>query len=55
MITTIAGGGASTSYAGDGDAATSASLNCPIGITLDSTGTLSIISYFIFDDHYCSD
>ncbi len=37
MITTIAGSG-SASYSGDGGAATSAGLNRPIGVALDSTG-----------------
>jgi uncharacterized protein (TIGR03437 family) len=41
-ITTVAGTG-SASYSGDGGAATSASLNNPGGIVLDSSGTLFIV------------
>ncbi len=37
IITTIAGTG-SGSYSGDGAAATSATLNTPIGVGLDSSG-----------------
>ena len=37
IITTIAGTG-SASYSGDGAAATSATLNLPIGVGLDSSG-----------------
>ncbi len=39
IITTIAGSSTSGAYGGDGGAATSASLNGPIGIALDSAGT----------------
>jgi len=38
IITTIAGTG-STTYSGDGGAATSATLKSPYGIALDSSGT----------------
>ncbi len=38
IITTIAGTGAS-SYSGDGGAATSATLYCPLDVAVDSTGT----------------
>ncbi len=38
VITTIAGSGAS-SYSGDNGAATSAGLNSPFGVALDSSGT----------------
>ena len=41
IITTIAGGGAS----GDGSAATSASLNFPQGVALDSSGNVYIADY----------
>ncbi len=39
IITTIAGTGAS-SYSGDGGAATSAALNGPEGLAVDSSGTI---------------
>ena len=39
IITTIAGTG-SSGYSGDGDEATSATLNSPRGIILDSSGIL---------------
>ncbi len=39
IITTIAGTG-TTSYSGDNGPATSATLNAPAGVTLDSSGTL---------------
>ena len=41
IITTIAGTGAS-SYSGDGGAATSATLNCPSGVALDSSGIINV-------------
>ncbi len=52
IITTIAGTG-TTSYSGDNDAATSATMNTPIGIAVDSAGTnphliLIIIGIFSF-------
>ena len=37
-IYTIAGSSTSTGYSGDGGAATSATLNNPTGITLDTSG-----------------
>jgi uncharacterized protein (TIGR03437 family) len=43
VITTVAGGG--TSGLGDGGPATSASLNHPIGVALDSSGNLFIADY----------
>ncbi len=43
VITTIAGNGA-LSYSGDGGSATSAALNSPRGVALDSSGTQIIIS-----------
>ena len=48
VITTIAGTG-STSYIGDGGAATSAGLNRPHGVALDSSGILFsiIFAYFL--------
>ena len=39
IITTIAGTGAS-SYSGDNEAATSATLNYPRGVTLDASGRI---------------
>ena len=37
LITTIAGTGSAT-YSGDGVQATSSALNCPTGVSLDSSG-----------------
>ncbi len=45
MITTIAGTG-TASFSGDGGAATSATLNSPKGLTLDSAGTTPY-EYFV--------
>ena len=46
IITTIAGTGTG-SYSGDGGAATSATLNSPWGISLDSAGTsFEFVAYF---------
>ena len=45
IITTYAGTG-TTSYSGDGGAATSATLNVPYGVALDSSGAFSF--YFSF-------
>ncbi len=45
IITTIAGTG-STGYSGDNGPATSADLNYPYGVTLDSAGNLISISLF---------
>ncbi len=40
VITTMAGSGGTTGgYSGDGSAATSATLNLPSGVTVDSSGT----------------
>src|SRR5437763_14361190 len=44
IITTVAGNG-SASFAGDGGAATSASLNIPNGVALDAGGNLYIADY----------
>ncbi len=44
IITTIAGTG-SSSYSGDGGAATSATLNGPQGVTLDSAGKKTIYKF----------
>ena len=41
IISTVAGTG-SNSFSGDGGAATSASLNSPSGLTLDSSGNIYI-------------
>ncbi len=46
IITTIAGSGGTGSYAGDGGAATSASLNYPSGVTVDPAGN-SLTHLFI--------
>ncbi len=40
IITTVAGTG-TASFSGDSGAATSATLNNPIGVALDSSGTLT--------------
>ncbi len=42
-ISTIAGTGTGT-YSGDGDAATAAAINFPYGVTIDSSGTRTLIS-----------
>jgi hypothetical protein len=47
IITTIAGTGTAT-YSGDGGAATSAGLNEPEGVALDSSGILFIIICLLF-------
>ncbi len=44
IITTIAGTG-SGSYSGDGGAATSAGLNSPFAVTIDSSGSPSVASF----------
>ncbi len=46
IITTIAGTGTAT-YSGDNGPATSATLNYPFGVTLDSAGTYTIIQIFL--------
>ena len=50
IITTIAGTGTS-SYSGDNEAATSATLNYPIGVALDSAGiyTVLLLTFLIND------
>ncbi len=53
IITTIAGSSTSGSYSGDGGGATSATLNNPKGVTLDSAGiftisTCCIVCYKLF-------
>src|SRR5205814_820849 len=45
IITTVAGNG-SPAFAGDGGAATSASLNSPSGVALDASGNLYIADFF---------
>ncbi len=45
IISTIAGTGTG-SYSGDGGPATSATLNYPIGVAVDTSGTHSIESLF---------
>ena len=47
IITTIAGTG-TASYSGDNDQATSAELNYPYGVALDSTSTFSFL-HFLFN------
>jgi uncharacterized membrane protein YbhN (UPF0104 family) len=50
IITTIAGTGTS-SFSGDGGAATSASLYQPVGVTVDSSGTTLLFTlFFSFTD-----
>jgi sugar lactone lactonase YvrE len=45
IITTVAGNGVGT-YAGDGSAATNASLSNPVGVALDVSGNLYVADYF---------
>ena len=52
IITTIAGTG-SASYSGDNGAATSATLNFPVGVTLDSSGTQLTSSTLVYISLYC--
>ena len=51
-ISTVAGSGATGcgagGYSGDGGPATSATLNCPIGLDVDAAGDLFISDYFNF-------
>jgi DNA-binding beta-propeller fold protein YncE len=42
IFTNIAGSGGTGSYSGDGGAATSAALNYPYGVALDSAGNYSL-------------
>ncbi len=46
IITTFAGNGGSGSYSGDGGAATSAALNAPISVVLDTSGTHSSLLFW---------
>ncbi len=46
IISTIAGNGGTGTYSGDGGAATSASLNLPSGIVIDSSGTIYYNHYY---------
>jgi len=39
IITTVAGSSTSTGFGGDGSDATSATMNNPTGVSLDSSGT----------------
>ena len=43
IITTIAGSSTSTGYSGDGGAATSATLNKPRGVAIDSSGIIQLL------------
>ncbi len=54
IITTIAGNGGTGSFSGDGGAATSAKLNGPYGVGLDSSGSYSyfFIFYGNFDNYF---
>jgi len=45
IITTIAGSSTSGGYSGDNGAATSATLNLPFGVTIDSSGSPSLASF----------
>ncbi len=45
IINTIAGSSTSGSYSGDGDQATSATLNYPFGVTADSSGSKAFYYY----------
>ena len=47
-ISTIAGSSASAGYSGDGEVATSATLNGPTGVALDSSGNYDDIYNFLF-------
>ncbi len=52
IITTIAGNGGTGSFSGDGDLATSASLNYPLGVGIDSSGTYSSLIFVFFPSFY---
>ncbi len=47
IITTIAGNGGTGSYSGDGGPATSATLNAPFDVAVDSVGTRLLTCLFI--------
>ena len=47
IITTIAGSSTSGSYSGDNGPATSAELNYPIGVNVDSSGKAAVVNIFI--------
>jgi hypothetical protein len=54
IITTIAGTGTGTgSYSGDGLSATSAGLNNPRGVVVDTSGTIITIIYWLTHSTYC--
>ena len=48
IITTIAGSSTSGSYSGDNGPATSAALNGPFGVNVDSSGKATVVNIFIF-------
>jgi hypothetical protein len=48
IITSIAGSSTSASYSGDNGAATSAALNYPSGVSLDSSGMILILHVYIY-------
>ena len=52
IITTIAGTGTG-SYSGDGGAATSAALDRPTGVAVDSAGNSYIFTYFLLN-YFCT-
>ena len=47
IISTTAGSSTSGSYSGDGGQATSATLNYPMGVALDSSGSIVTIIIFL--------
>ena len=47
IITTIAGSSTSGSYSGDNGPATSATLNYPFGVNVDSSGKPTVVNIFI--------
>ena len=52
IISTIAGTG-TASYSGDGSQATSANLNTPTGVVVDSSGNVYIADYGNSHHHFC--